>query len=139
MERLLIVDESMSSRISTMLGRRGRPTMSHKGARTSGLQDVPMLRKLEKIEEPWVLVTADDKMPSEHAKIIAEIGATIATIDGHWEQLIAQHGLCQTTEDQFHWETVNRWAHVMQAQQDGEIRRYNPIRHNKWTPRKRYS
>ena len=34
-----------------------------------------------------MLVTADDEMPFAHAETIAQLGATIATVDGEWKRL----------------------------------------------------
>lgn len=92
-----------------------------------------MLRGVpEKVTEPWVLVTADDKMPKAHAELIEELKATIATID---PALTDEYG---STE---HWrrDVIHRWVHVIQYQDEGTIVRYSMRgrRPWKWRPKSR--
>lgn len=138
MDPLIIVDESLDSRIASELKGRGRDSVSHMDLGTTGLDDEPMLRKLAAdIQRPWVLVTADDVMPAEHADAIDEIHATIATIDGEWEKCCAAHDL-NLTQDQFSKEAIHRWAHIIASQQPGEIFRYTPISHTVWRARNKH-
>lgn len=137
MSRTIIVDEDCDHRIAKDLLERGRAAESHKTVGTTGLVDEAVLEALARLHYPWVLVTGDDKMPYEHAATIARLGSTIATIDGEWEKCCAASGLT-LTEDQYRKETVQRWAHVIAAQAEREIRRYNPIAHRPWKPRRKY-
>jgi hypothetical protein len=102
------------------------------------LLDEDMLRKLEALDYPWVLVTADDAMPAEHAGTIARVSATIATIDGEWEACCKANGLT-LTQDQFAKESIQRWAHLIAAQKAGEIRRYTPKKHSVWKARRQHA
>lgn len=105
---------------------------------TTGLDDEPMLRKIAAdIKRPWVLVTADDMMPAEHADVIEEIEATIATIDGEWEKCCNAHDL-NLTQDQFSKEAIHRWAHIIAALRPGEIRRLTPVSHTPWRARTKH-
>ncbi len=94
------------------------------------------MARLSERSDPWVLVTADDKMPDEHRDRVRDLGATLATIDGSWEAFCARHSL-ELSQEHFKRETVHRWAHVMQEQDDGEVRRYTPLNHAAWKKRRR--
>lgn len=76
-----------------------------------------------------VLVTANESMPAEHAAVLAETHLTVAVLDGAVADEIHPD----------HWkrDIVHRWAHSMERQQDGTIRRYSPLRHGLWTERRR--
>jgi len=135
--RLLVIDACVSHRVAPELVKRGRPSSSWKALKLGRLADDDLLRRVAEIDEPWVLVTADDKMPAEWTETISELGATIATIEGLWEKFCQAHNL-HLTQEQFIRDSVHRWSHVMQGQEQGEIRRYNPLSHAVWKPRKRY-
>src|SRR5687768_1285014 len=76
-----------------------------------------------------VLVTGDDHMPDDHAGLVASLGCTIATIrpGDSYDPL----------EDLYEREIVHRWAHQIQEQPTGTIRRYSLIGSRTWTTRKR--
>lgn len=78
----------------------------------------------------WVLVTDDDRMPLDHAWHITMHQVTVATLDGR------NRPEGPPLED-WKWEVVHRWAHVMAAQQPCSVRRYRPTSHRLWTPRVR--
>ena len=138
MARLIVVDESLDSRLVTHLAKRGRAAKSYNDLGFRGLEDPVMIRDyLSKIQEPWVLVTGDDFMPYEHAVTLASINATVATIDGDWEQLCAKKGVVLNPEA-FKVEAVHRWAHVISEMDQGTIRRFNPWRHSIWRPKSRH-
>jgi hypothetical protein len=138
LSRLLIIDESLSNRISAELVKRGRRSESNYSLGLTRRLDRPLIEKLSLREDEWVLVTGDDRMPEEHAEIIARTGATIATVDGRWEPFCKLHSL-QIGQAEFQWDTVHRWAHVIAEQPERTIRRYNPLRHSPWTKRTRYA
>lgn len=75
-----------------------------------------MLRKLanDLSKRDWVLVTADDAMPAEHADVIAEIEGTIATIHGDWKKVCEAHDLTMTQE-QFRRDSIHRWLQIIEA------------------------
>lgn len=78
----------------------------------------------------WVLVTGDDAMPAEHGQIIHDTRATIATIHPDYPAGLTEHA----------WRTdvVHRWAHKMQDQEPGTVRRYSIDRSEVWRPRRRH-
>ena len=82
-----------------------------------------------------VLVTGDDRMPEAHPSVIAELEATIATIEP-WERRsrppLAEHDVF-APDELWKREVVQRWAHVMAGQERGSIRRYSH-RQAVWTP-----
>lgn len=82
----------------------------------------------EKIDVPWILVTADDQMPGVHREVVTTLGLTIATIDGRHPP--------GSREDERQRDAVHRWAHVMQAQPELSIRRYSPSAYRNWTRRR---
>lgn len=135
-EREIVIDEDLDKRLARDLKERGRKAVSCDEAGTRHLLDEPMLDKLAQRADPWVLVTGDDHMPEEHAAKVAEVGATIATVDGDVEGWNQSHGKA-LTQDQFRKETVQRWAHVIARQGPGEIRRYNPTTSAVWKPKVR--
>jgi hypothetical protein len=115
------------------LGRRGREAQTLAELAIARMNDDPMLERLhDRLDDQWawVLVTDDDAMPLEHADTIARLGTTIATIDGRGREP-------GPATEQWKWETVHRWAHVMAVQAPGSIRRYSPLAHRLWTPRLR--
>ena len=138
MGRLIIVDECLNHQLTEQLIGRGRPAVSGFELGLSGLEDEPMLRKLHAdVTEPWVLITSDDVMPAEHADVIDEIGATIATIDGEWDRICKAHDLV-LNQDEFGKEAIHRWAHVIAEQEAGQIHRYTPVSHTPWRARTKH-
>ena len=79
----------------------------------------------------WVLVTADDNLPATHADVVAEVSATIATVDPRRSADYADD------EDAWGREVAHRWAHMMERQSEGSVRRYSDRGGRKWTPRRR--
>jgi len=137
-DRTIVIDEDLDHRIARDLRERGRKATSHKTLGTTHLLDGEMLERLAVLDYPWVLVTGDDAMPAEHAATIARIGATIATIDGEWEACCEANGLI-LTQDQFAKETIQRWAHVIAAQDAGSVRRYTPKKASAWKARRQHA
>jgi hypothetical protein len=137
LSRLLILDASISSRVAHELNERGRTAVSTAELGIGRLLDDPLLRALAERDDEWVLVAADDKMPFEHSEAVNDTGATIATVDGAWENFCQRHSLSLTPE-QFKRDSVHRWAHVMAEQPDREVRRFTPLSHALWRPKKRW-
>jgi hypothetical protein len=75
--RTLIIDEDLDPRLAAHLRARGRPALSAEEVGTKGRVDQAVLRHLARLPYEWVLVTADDSMPLEHATVIRAIEATI--------------------------------------------------------------
>lgn len=128
---LLFIDASMSKRLATELGYRGRAAVSAQAMGWKDLKDPPLLRAAAEEFDgiDWVMVTSDDRMPLTHGPLVAELQITLATLDGRWER---------HTDDQeaYKRDVVHRWAHVMADQEAGHIRRYSPKGHRVWTPRR---
>jgi hypothetical protein len=125
----LVLDENLNPRLATELSRRGRDATRVQELGLRGSADPQLLDKLDGQLDIWVLVTADDTLPGSHAEAVRRVGATIATI---------------TPERELGWlleewrrEIVHRWAHAMQEQATGTIRRYTLRRHGVWRPRRR--
>lgn len=116
----LVIDASLSKRIATELKARGRPAIAVSELKLHRLLDPALLRGLSAhfADVPWVLVTADDAMPAEHADLIAELGVTLSTID-------TRRPAGYLSDDPWGREIAHRWAHVMAAQAAGTIRRYS--------------
>ncbi len=131
MPRRLIIDASLSPRISTELKRRGRDAKSVAEVANRALKDPALLSFLASAlaDQEWTLITADDAMPGEHADIIAEHRITVATVDGHWKHT-------GYDREAFKWEVVQRHAHKMAEQELGTCRRYGLNGHRVWTPRR---
>lgn len=131
--RHLVIDESLSNRIVTELRKRGRPTtaLSELGLRSIDDDDVLLGIAAHFGDQPWVIVTRDDNMPRQHAPMFKQLGVTAATIDPRFDHV--KIGLDQ---EQMNRETVHRWAHLMATLSAGEVRRFNPLGHRRWTVRK---
>jgi hypothetical protein len=129
----LVVDADLNKRIATELKRRGRNAIGVSELQLRHALDPDLLRALAQLlhGERWVLVTGDDNMPAVHADVIAELNATIATIDPRRPADYADN------EDGWGREIVHRWAHVMEGQPSGASRRYSEGGGRKWSRRRR--
>lgn len=128
----LIIDASLTTRLAAELRNRGRPSRSVAELGGKSLLDPDLLPFLADVidGDDWLLVTADDAMPSEHGEVILRLTVTIATLHPAWQDT----GLEQ---EDYKREVVHRWAHRMVEQDRGEIRRYSPAAHRPWSPRRR--
>lgn len=135
MARTLIIDEDLDPRLAAHLRARGRHALDAGEAGTRGRVDQAVLRHLARLDYEWVLVTADDSMPLEHGKLIHDVNATIATIDGAKKERSRSRGIL--TPDEFEFETVQRWAHKIADLAPGSLRRFSPTDHHEWTRRRR--
>lgn len=135
-DRLLVIDESLSPKMASRLRERGREALS---TLQLGLREALDPEVLEAVfgEHPEaILVTGDDRMPGEHPVVIANLRATLATVEP-WERrprapLLEHPELA--VEEVWKREVVQRWAHMMAAQDRGSIRRYARDRHVVWVP-----
>ena len=126
--QLIVVDASIDNRAATELKRRGRDAvaLSALGLRHENDEDLlPKLTDLYASEgRAWMLVTGDDAMPREHGGTLSRLGVTLATIDPRRPDDVLQ--------DAWQRDVVHRWAHAMQVQAPGTIRRYSPHRNATW-------
>lgn len=129
----LIIDANLPKRLATELKNRGRRSVSTAQLGLKDAKDPSLLEILAERPEPWVLVTGDDKMPEEHAEVIAELRPTIATVDPRRDEQYQ----APDQEDAWNREVVHKWAHKMATQAPGTIRRYSLGGHRMWTSRRR--
>lgn len=128
----LIIDADVNKRVATELNGRGRPATATSELELGRTKDEPLLRTLAaRLNDPqaWVLVTGDDAMPDDHPGALAELQITLATIDPRRPE--------GSGEDAWRRDVVHRWAHAIQSQPAGTIRRYSATRHGLWKPRRR--
>lgn len=128
-----MVDASLSPSVAKALCERGREALAlaQLGLRTARDPDV-IDGVFSKYPEA-VLLTGDDRMPEEHAVVIAQARATIATIEP-WDRrprALRRGQLSQ--EEMWKREVSQRWAHEVASQDRGSVWRYAE-RRRKWTP-----
>jgi predicted nuclease of predicted toxin-antitoxin system len=129
--RLLLIDENLSRRIASELRKRGKNSVAIVGTDLRGAKDPDLLRAIAREYEDAVLVTGDDNMPATHADVLRETRVTVAIIAPEREGNI--------TTDEWEREIVHRWAHRMESQPIGSIRRYYLFGSREWRPRRRSS
>jgi hypothetical protein len=127
--RIIVIDENLNKRLATELSYRGRNATSVAALGLRGSSDPELLLKLDSQLDDWVLVTADDALPEDHAEQIEAVGATVAAVDPN--RYPAWH------LEAWRREIVHRWAHAIHVQQAGTARRYGLLRHGPWRPRRR--
>jgi hypothetical protein len=132
-EPILVIDADLNKRIATELKRRGRQAVALSELHLRHVKDPELLRALAAHfgDKPWILVTGDDNMPAVHADVIHEVGATLATVDPRWPP--GYRG----DEDAWGREVVHRWAHLIEKQSPGSVRRYSSGGGRSWTRRRR--
>lgn len=130
MPRLLVVDEDLSKRIATELRRRGKNARSSASLGLKGLKDPPLLVALHSRHPECVLITGDDAMPATHAEDLATYRITLAIIG-------PVNPKSQLAESEWEHEVAQRWAHLMESQPSGSIRRYTLAGGRAWTTRRR--
>lgn len=121
---VLILDENMPKRLRTELNNRNRQTYRTLELGAGGTDPQVIKHLTTHLNYDWILVTADDAMPREHRPLLASYGVTVATI--------AVTPAPTYSIDQWRRDVVHRWAHVMQAQSSGSIKRYWFHRHTAW-------
>jgi hypothetical protein len=135
--RLLFIDESLSKRLAAVLKHRGRAAVSSSELKLLELKDEPLLREVYKNGEDIVFVTADDDLPREHAGVLKEVGATVATVAPFERGKWVCHPGVLSDEEAWKREIVNRWAHAMQEQPKRTHKRYYLNGGRRWRPRKK--
>ena len=126
----MVIDENLAKRLGAELRYRGRPACGVYELQLKGTLDPDLLPILHALYDDFVLVTADDNMPDDHADTIAEyVDSTIATIRPGDSQ--------DPNQDAYEREIVHRWAHKIHTQDTGTIRRYSLRGHGLWTPKKK--
>jgi hypothetical protein len=126
MRRLMILDECVSKKVGAELRRRGR---NAKGVLELGLggKDDALLEQIAERFPGAILVTGDDRMPADHAETLAMTGITVATIDPIRPP--------EFRASEWNHEVVQRWAHVIETQTRGTVRRYG-LANRLWTDRR---
>ena len=126
----LVVDADVDNRVATELKARGRDAIALSELELHRLKDEPLLRALvDTLGDPstWILVTGDDSMPDDHGDVLRALRITLATIDPRRPD--------STSEDAWRKDVIHRWAHAVQGQTSGSLRRYSLTRHGEWRPR----
>jgi hypothetical protein len=138
--RILVIDENLNPQLARDLRRRGRRSRAVEDLGLKSTLDPELIQKVFQLYDDPVLVTADDSMPAEHANVISSVNATIATIK-RWDRAEAYvgdwEGQLHRSEEEWSQEIVHRWAHAMQRQQTGSVRRYGVASHAQWRPPRR--
>lgn len=136
--RPLAIDESLSHRLAGRLRERGREARSWKDLGLKGLNDPQVIRDVHaKLGPEAVVVTGDDHMPEDHADVIAELRATIAVVAPYNPRRRAWQAQAISPEEAWKREIVARWAHAMQTQERGSVRRYSLNGGSVWKPVRR--
>lgn len=126
---MLIIDESLNPRIAAELNKRGRNARSVASLGYRGLKDPELIYALVADYPEAILVTADDQMPAVHADVLRATKVTIATV--------SPERAAGYSPEQWEREIVHRWAHKMEVQARGSIRRYTLVGGRVWRVRKR--
>jgi hypothetical protein len=131
-DRLLIIDEDLPPRAAHYVKQRGRTATSVADLALRRSTDPELLTELSKRQGlgEWVLVTGNDGMPAEHPALFTRLHPTVATIDPRRPSGV--------TELAWRLDVLHRWAHVIQEQTRGSVRRYSLRASRPWTPRKRH-
>jgi hypothetical protein len=133
-EPLLVLDADLSNRLASELRKRSRDAVSAKElGLAADVLDPQLLRALRESyhsERRWILVTGDDTLPAEHGHVVTETEATVATIHPVYPEAMTEHA--------WRCDVVHRWAHAMQAQPPGSVRRYAGNGSQVWKPRRRH-
>jgi hypothetical protein len=134
-DRVLVIDENLNPRLARELRNRGRRAVAVEDLRLKSALDPELIEKVFELYDGPVLITADDAMPAEHGALLAKVQATLAVVkpwvreeahSGNWE------GQDHRSEEEWSQEIVHRWAHTIQAQRAGTIRRYSVASHAIW-------
>ncbi len=109
----------MPWRIAEELAWRGyRDATSPHQLGDADMKDPPLLRLIHDKLEPAVLVTFDNKLPIQHASLIARYGTTLAIIDKNAQP-------SDLNREEYWREAIHRHAHRMADQAAGSRFKYN--------------
>lgn len=127
--RLLLIDENLTPRIAAELRKRRKHSIAIVKTDLKGATDPDLLRAIAREHPNAVLVTADDNMPSTHSDVLKQTAVTLAIVAG-----LPDIGY---SVEEWEREIVHRWAHKMEEQPSGSIRRYSLAGGRDWHPRRR--
>lgn len=125
--RLLVFDEDMPARLSTEMTSRRRHAQRVTEMGLRGTDDPDLISALAEQYPDCVLVTGNYWMPEEHQDAVRSSPIAIATIDPRIPAGYAQH--------EWRRDVAHRWAHSIQRQRAGSVRRYAIASTGSWTPR----
>jgi len=109
----------MPWRIAEELARRGyRDATSPHQLGDADMKDPPLLKLIHKTLEPAILVTFDNKLPRQHADLIAQYGTTLAVVDKDAQP-------SDLNREEYWREVIHRHAHRMAAQAAESRFKYN--------------
>jgi hypothetical protein len=141
LSRVLVIDENLNPRLARGLRNRGRNSRAVEDIGLKGTPDAELIMRVFGLYDDPVLVTGDDFMPAEHAGALESVNATVATVRPWVEsEALTDTWDGQRRRNQSEWEeeVVHRWAHAIQTQRRGTVRRYGLAAHAPWRrPRKR--
>jgi len=127
--RLLLIDENLTPRIAAELRKRRKNSIAIVKTNLKGSNDPDLLRAIAREYKGAVLVTADDNMPATHADVLAETAVTLA--------IVAALPNAGYSHEEWEREIVHRWAHKMEEQPPGSVRRYFLAGGREWHSRRR--
>ncbi len=128
--RLFVIDENLPKRLATELKGRGFQARTMAQLNLKGINDSIIIERLSLgIDEDWVLLTGDDKLPLVHAEAVKRFTPTIATVDPRRPPHL--------DHDQHRKNVAHRWAHVIVVQEPSTIRRYSTTWSKPWRPLRR--
>jgi hypothetical protein len=93
------------------------------------MKDPELLERLAAKAPDCVLITGDDAMPLDHPDSVAKSSISLAIVHPEPET--------GYTPDEWDAEIVHRWAHRMEGQAPGSVRRYTLLGSSPWRERKR--
>ena len=129
---VVVIDADINKRLASELKKRGRDALATSELLIAGLKDAPLLQHLHDTygRHGYVLLTGDDKMPFQHADVVAKLGCTIATVDPH------RGPGYEPDERVMEWrkDVGHRWFHIICVQPPETIYRYG-IRKGVWKAR----
>ena len=126
--RVLIIDENLTRRIASELRKRGKNSIAIVSTPLRGAKDPDLLKAIAAQYPGSVLITGDDNMPATHAEVLRETRVTLAIVSPERES--------DLSTDEWEREIVHRWAHKMEAQAEGSIRRYYLTGGREWRLRR---
>lgn len=124
--RLLVFDEDMPKRLPVEMKLRGRRATRVTELGLRGAGDPALIDALAVREPGCVLVTGNYWMPAEHEEAVRASTIAIATIDPRMPEGYDEPG--------WRRDVTHRWAHTMQRQRPGSVRRYAIAGTGRWTP-----
>lgn len=129
MQRILLIDENLTRRIASELRKRGKNAIAIVSTELKGAKDPDLLLAIARDHPNAVLITGDDNLPATHRDVLKETGVTLAIVSPEREP--------SYSTEEWEREIVHKWAHKMEAQEAGSIRRYFLVGSRPWRTRRR--